>query len=152
MGLFVSRYLNRIDKKGRVSVPAPFRTALGPQAPAGVVAYRYPNLPTVEAAGMDRAEQLAESLDRLPQYSAERESLSLMLAGFHHLAFDPEGRVMLPAELIQYAGLADQVLFVGVLRTFQLWEPQRFGEHHEAALKRVRERKTTLPPSSSGGI
>ena len=59
MALFLSRYDNKVDKKGRVSVPAPYRAALASQNFAGIVAYPSPVSDAVECCGMDRMERLA---------------------------------------------------------------------------------------------
>ena len=58
VALFLSTFVNKIDRKGRVSVPAPFRAALAGQSFHGLVAFRSYKLPAVEAFGFDRMEQI----------------------------------------------------------------------------------------------
>ena len=145
MALFLSTFINKIDSKGRVSVPASFRAALG-QATAGIVAYRSIKFPALDAAGVDRYEELAGRLEQLPEFSEERDALASILADSQHLPFDGEGRIILPQSLGQHAGLGSHAAFVGVGPSFQIWEPERFKQHQEAMRERARERGLTLPP------
>ena len=66
------------------------------------------------------------------------------------LAFDGDGRVTLPDELIAYAGLADQAAFAGLGDRFQIWEPEAFKEARRAAKARIAEKRPALPPAPGG--
>lgn len=134
MALFLSTFEKPIDKKGRVSVPPQFRTALGPQEFHGIVAYPSFINAAVEACGYDRIVQLSESIETFDPFSEERDAFATaILAECQQLAFDPEGRVMLSRRLMDIAGLEDRVVFVGKGRTFELWQPDRFADHQTAA-------------------
>ena len=146
MALFLSTFINKIDSKGRVSVPASFRAALSGQAASGVVTYRSIKFPALEAAGVDRYEELASRLEQLPEFSEERDALASILADSQQLPFDSEGRIILPQSLGEHAGLNSHAAFVGLGRSFQIWEPERFKQHQEAMRERARERGLTLPP------
>jgi MraZ protein len=148
LALFSSTFFNKVDRKGRVSVPAGFRAALTGQSFAGIVAFRSLKFPALDAGGYDRLEDIARSLDELPEFSDEREALASMLSDAHELPFDGEGRIVLPQPLIDHAAIGEQVAFVGVGRSFQLWEPARFQRHQDEMRERVRQRGFTLPPRS----
>ena len=97
MGLFLSTTVNKVDKKGRVSVPAHFRTTLAGQSLAGIVLYRSFTLPCIEGCGIDFLERLAESTQDLAAFSPEQEEISsLIFADSRSLPWDPEGRILLP--------------------------------------------------------
>jgi MraZ protein len=151
MGLFLSRFVNKIDKKGRVSVPAPFRAALSDQSFAGIVVYPHPKLPAIEGCGLDRMEQMIEGHDRLDQFSDQRDDLGSIFTVSHQLAFDPEGRVMLPEDLLAHAGITEQAVFAGSGRTFQIWEPKSLERHLSDARDRIRTQRTTLPAARTEG-
>jgi MraZ protein len=138
VAVFLSTYLNKVDRKGRVSVPAAFRAALAGSGSAGIVA--------IEAAGLDRVEEMSRRLDSLPELSEEREALATLLADMEQLAFDGEGRIMLPPGLAKHAGIEGDATFVGGGPTFQIWEAGRFKRHQEEMRARIRERGLTLPP------
>jgi len=145
MGLFLSRFTNKIDKKGRVSVPAPFRLALSDQSFSGIVAYPHPKLAALEGCGYDRMAKMGESLDQMAQFADDRDDLSSIFAVATPLAFDSEGRVMLTEELLAAAGITEQVVFSGAGKTFHMWEPTAFETFLAEARDRIRNQRTTLP-------
>lgn len=152
MALFLSTYSNKVDKKGRVSVPAPFRTVLVHQHFNGIVAYASFVNPCVEACGMDRIEQLSASIDTLDPYSEERDAFATtILGGSTQLAFDGEGRVLLPEELMAEAGIKTQVVFVGKGATFEIWNPDRFDEYASKAREIAKEQRAALRLKQNGG-
>jgi MraZ protein len=146
VALFSSTFCNKVDRKGRVSVPAGFRAALASQSFAGIVAFRSLKFPALDAGGYDRLEDIANRLDELAEFSDERDALASVLADAHELPFDSEGRIVLPQGLMEHAGIAEQVSFVGIGRSFQLWEPARYQAHQDEMRERVRQRGFTLPP------
>ncbi len=148
MALFLSTFVNKVDRKGRVSVPATFRTALAGQNFNGIIAFRSFKLPALEASGIDRMEELSGRIDALPEFSEDRDALSSILADAQPLAFDGEGRIVLPELLCQHAGLTEAAAFVGLGRTFQIWEPQRFEQHQQEMRERARRQGATLPSQS----
>jgi MraZ protein len=145
--LFLSTYHNKIDKKGRISVPAQFRavlTAQSPESPA-VIAYPSPLHDCIEACGMQRIMKFNERVERFEPYSAERDAFSAMLFGDSvQMAMDAEGRVSLPPQLIEFAGLSEQVTIVGKGETFELWSPQSFAKYIEQVRNIVREKRAVL--------
>lgn len=149
MAVFLSTYVNKIDRKGRVSVPAAFRAALTSASSKGIVAYRAVKLAAIEGSGLDRAEDLSHRIDRLPELSDERDALSAILGELRPLDFDGEGRIVLPTDLVRHANLSDVAVFVGCGPTFQIWEPERFRRHQDEMRSRIRERGLTLPPSEA---
>ena len=149
MAVFLSTYVNKIDRKGRVSVPAAFRAALAPVSTKGIVAYRAVKLAAIEGSGVDRAEDLSRRIDRLPELSDERDALSAILGELRQLDFDGEGRIVLPSDLVRHANLSDAAVFVGCGPTFQIWEPERFRRHQDEMRARIRERGLTLPPGET---
>lgn len=152
MALFLSTYTNKLDKKGRVSVPAPFRTVLSQGHFHGIVAYASFVNPCIEACSMDRIEQISNSIDTLDPYSEERDAFATtILGGSSQLAFDSEGRVLLPEELINDAGIDDQVVFVGKGATFEIWNPKRFDLYAGKAREIAKEQRASLRLKPQGG-
>lgn len=138
-------FLNRLDKKGRVSIPSTFRAALSKSAFAGIVAFPSFSKQAIEAGGIERMQKLSEGADGLPTFSSEQDDLSaLIFASAHQLAFDGDGRVVMPEDLIAHAGISDQVLVVGLGKTFELWKPEAFKTFRAEALKRAKANRPTL--------
>jgi MraZ protein len=151
MALFLSTFKNRIDKKGRVSVPASYRNALAGQSFQGIVTYASFVNPCIEACGMERIEKLYRQIERLDPFSEERDAFSTaILAGSQQLGFDGEGRVVLPEELIVEAGIIDTAMFVGKGETFEIWEPEAFAEYARKARDMAREKRLQLRAEQGG--
>jgi MraZ protein len=145
MTLFVGRHVNNIDRKGRVSVPKPFRAAL--QAQGSQIVYAYPLFKhaALEACGETFMARLSASLDDLDMFSDEQDDLAaIVLENAHPLSFDPEGRITLPKELADHAGISDQIAFVGRGARFQIWEPKAYQANRSMAFERARARGATL--------
>ena len=146
VALFLSTFVNKVDRKGRVSVPAPFRAALSGQGFAGIVVYPAINFAALEGSGIDRVQELAARVESLAEFSEEREAISAIFADMQQLPFDGEGRIQLPPELCDHASIAIEggAAFVGNGSTFQIWEPERYERHQQE--RRSRARGLTLPP------
>jgi MraZ protein len=140
MDRFVSTFINKIDAKGRVSVPASFRTILDRDGYAGGI-YCYPSLdaPALDAGGKTLAENIDRILDSLPDYSDERDELSVALYGdVVTLTIYQDGRIVLPEGLRAHAGISTHIAFVGLGQKFQMWEPARFEARRASAREKVR--------------
>jgi MraZ protein len=149
--MFLSTYVNKVDRKGRVSVPATFRASLSAQRFPGIVVFPSYKYPALEANSLEWMEELVARLDMLDKFSDEHENLEMLFASSRELPFDTEGRIALPQDLAEYASIIDAVAFVGVGQNFQLWEPTRFAEHAADLRERARQQGTRLPslnPSS----
>jgi len=153
---FVSTFTNKIDSKGRVSVPASFREVLARDGYEGGI-YCYPSLdaPALDAGGERLAQKIDALLDGLDDYSDERDELSVALYGdVQILKIDGDGRIVLPAELREHTGIATHVAFVGMGEKFQVWAPERFEDYRNRARDKVREHRKLFGergrPATSG--
>ena len=126
MALFLSTILNKMDAKSRVSVPSAFRNSLQKQTFKGVIAFPSYQNNSIDACGIDRMESISDSLDRNNEYTREFDLISLYFGEAEQLPFDKEGRIILPKSLIQHASISNEVLFVGLGPTFQMWNPKNY--------------------------
>lgn len=155
MGHFLGTHRNRLDAKGRVSVPAPFRAALraldaaaGAQAASGSLVLRPSHKHAcIEAWPGAVFEALAQPLDRLDLFSEAHDDLaSVLYAEATPVEGDREGRIVLPEPLARHAGLRDEVVFMGLGRIFQIWSPEAAEARRSEARARAAARGLTLPP------
>ncbi|NBX66372.1 MAG: division/cell wall cluster transcriptional repressor MraZ [Proteobacteria bacterium] len=150
MGLFLSTIVNRIDRKGRISVPGAYRAALEAQPFSGVILMKSPLHIALEGFAPARMEDIAERLDAYPMFSQDQDDLAAAtLAEAVPLHFDGEGRIVLPTELTAYAGFKDEVAFVGLGRKFQMWAPEAWRKRRDLAQKSVRTKGLVLPMKRS---
>jgi len=147
MALFAGTYENKVDRKGRVSLPAPFRAQLPEGDGRLVYVYRAPNLPALEACDQAFMERLAESLEQFDMFSEAEAGLgAVILADARPLALDGEGRIMLPAEHAEFAGIADRVAFAGHGRRFHLWQPEALTRHIADSRSRMKGMTLKMAP------
>ena len=115
--MFLSSYENKIDKKGRVSVPATFRSHLNSMGYNGFISYPSFNHSALEACSQDRIEKLQ---------------------------FDTEGRISISEKLLNHAKIKNNILFVGLGKTFQIWEPANFEKFKAFARKKAFQNRSNL--------
>lgn len=145
MTLFLSTFVNKIDKKGRISVPATFRQALAQQSFQGIVVFRSYKFPAIEGMGIERMQRLSASVDELDLFSDMQDDLTATIfADSQLLPFDGEGRVILPEPLLVHAGIQTEAAFVGRGATFQIWNPKAFEAQQLLARQRVQEKQATV--------
>ena len=146
MALFLSKYVNKVDRKGRVSVPAQFRSALAGQSFQGVVVYRSPKVRALDGFSMEQMEQLSARLNQFDMFSEDQDDLATTIfGGSVPLPFDGEGRIMLPQDLAEFIAADEQVAFVGLGTKFQIWEPATYEAHEAEARERARGKGLTVP-------
>ncbi|MFC7735284.1 division/cell wall cluster transcriptional repressor MraZ [Roseomonas sp. GCM10028921] len=152
MTQFMGTFTGKLDRKGRVSVPAAFRGALERLGTLELVLRRSHRDACVEAWPLPTFETMAAGLEQLDVFSDALDDLSLSLfADAFPLRPDGEGRVVLPEDLIAHAGLTEAVTFMGAGRSFQIWEPEAARQRAEAARQRARERGLTIPAARPAG-
>jgi len=147
MGLFLGTHINKVDKKGRVSVPSQFRLALADQGFPGIILY--PSLAhegVAEGCGMAFLEKIAAaSASQMDIFSDEQDDLSAVIYGSSvQLPWDAEGRVVLPEAMISHIGVTEQVAFVGMGVRFQLWLPEANAAREAEAKARLRQSKPKI--------
>ena len=149
MSHFLNTHANRVDAKGRVSIPAPFRTALRtlcPESEAPLVLRTSHAHACIEGWPTRYFQQLGTPLQQMDVFGADQEDMAVSIyADALYVEADKEGRILLPDALMQHAGLTDTVLFMGLGRIFQIWEPQAGQRFMAEARERARTRRLTLP-------
>jgi transcriptional regulator MraZ len=145
MDRFVSHYTLRLDAKGRVSIPAPFRAVMARDGFEGLYCYPTLDRPALDAGGNALLAEIDALIARFPPYSEEREQFSAALYGTSEvLKIDSEGRVTLTEPLKSHAEITDEVTFAGLGHKFQIWEPKRFRAELAEATEKVRAHKKQL--------
>ncbi len=143
--MFLSNYENKLDKKGRVSVPASFRSHLSALGYNGFIAYPSFNNPALEGCSQDRIEKLSNVIDSLNPFEEKRDYFATsVLSESVSLQFDGEGRVLISEKLLKHADIKNNVLFVGLGKTFQIWDPKNFNKFKIFARKKAFQNRSNL--------
>ena len=146
MTQFVGTHFGKLDRKGRISVPAPFRAEL---EAAGVtqIAFRVSHqYPCIEARSRAEFERMVSAIRALDSYSEEREAWE---AGFisvtELLRFDGEGRLVLPEHMVIDVSLPEAIAFLGKSDRFEIWDAEAGKVHVAEQRAAMREKRFSLP-------
>ena len=150
---FVSTIASKLDSKGRISIPAPFRNVLARDGFEGLYVHRCLDAEALDCGGNALLREIDALLATFSPYSEEHDLLSTALLGSSELLkVDTEGRVVLPESVKSYAGIVSEAVFVGHGYKFQIWEPNRFRAHLEEAKQKVRDVKKLLSSRHAAGV
>ena len=137
--MFISPFENKLDKIGRVSVPASFRSHLSSLGYNSVVCYPSFSNSSIDYCPQRRIEKLRDSIDRLSHFEENSETYATsILSHRFQLNFDSDGRVVLPKKLLVHPGIKETVVFVGQEKTFKLWKHKKLSKLREEARKKLK--------------
>ena len=143
--MFLSTYENKLDKKGRVSVPASFRSYLSNTGYNGIVCFPSFNNQSIEAWPQDRIEKISNAIDTLNPFEDKKDYFATwILSESINLQFDSEGRILITEKLLGHAKIKNSMLFVGQGKTFQIWEPTSFEKFRASARKKANSNRSSL--------
>ena len=138
MSLFLSTFDNKIDTKGRVSLPASFREVLWENSKKSLVIYESSINPCIEGCSILRIEELSNKIDTLDPFSQEKDAFaSIILGGSVKLDFDKDGRILLPKHLMDFAKIKDNATFIGKGNIFEIWNRELLDKHLIEARKQI---------------
>lgn len=151
MALFLSTHVNKIDKKGRVSVPSSFRAELSDESFKGVVLFRSNIHKCLEGFSWSYMQEIGRRLDNFDLFSAEQDDLATSIFGTAvQLSMDGDGRIILPGDLIDFAALDEKASFIGMGAKFQIWNPASFEKRRDVARQAVQSKGMTIPKGTGG--
>ena len=143
--MFLSTYENKLDKKGRVSVPASFRSYLSNLGYNGVICYPSFNNNCIEAWPQDRIEKISNAIDSLNPFEEKKDYFATsILSESINLQFDSEGRILISNKLLKHAKIKNNILFVGQGKTFQIWEPSHYEKFKVTAKRKSNIHRSSL--------
>ena len=143
--MFLSTYENKLDKKGRVSVPASFRSYLSNLGYNGIICFPSFNHLCIEAWPQEKIEKISNSIENLNPFEDKKDYFATsILSESNNLQFDSEGRIILTMKLINHAKIKSSILFVGQGKTFQIWEPTLFKKFKAIAKRKSNANRNSL--------
>ena len=149
MESFRGRFTNRIDAKGRVSVPAKFRTIVIAQGLNGIICSPSFKGPYLEAGGPAYGSMLDQMINRLGMFSDAHDNLAAALYGeSQDISFDGDGRIVLPEEMRAHANIKDEAVFVGFGARFLIWEPAAYDKFRLNALSDAKSLGDLMQPAN----
>ena len=145
MDLFLSSFINKIDKKGRVSLPSTFRNVLPKSNKNEIILYKSIKSDSIEGCGTERLKEISKRINNLDYFSEDYDDFSTsVFSEIIPTNIDKEGRFLIPDELKKYAKIQNEVAFFGQGFFFQLWEPKAGILKREESRKRLLKEKKSL--------
>ena len=124
MNLFLSQFINKVDKKGRVSFPSSFRNVLPKENKNEIILFKSLKFPSIEGCSSERINKIANSIDKLDIFSDDQDDFATSIFSETVLTkLDKEGRFLIPENLKKYSNINNEVTFIGQGYYFQIWEP-----------------------------
>lgn len=152
MTQFLGTHKGKLDKKGRISVPAAFRGALEEIGTLDIVLVLAFDQPCINVWPKPRFQAMSAQFRRLDYFSAKASTLGSVLFGDAHPARpDADGRIVLPEDLIEEAELSEAISIVGHDEIFQIWNTDRHVAFRREQRQRAREEALTLPSTPPEG-
>jgi len=149
--LFMDTITNKVDAKGRVSLPSDYR-AIVKESESQIVCYRSLTSPCVEGCLEDMLEKLATEIENGNDFfSQEQDDLTNLIFGdARRFLFDSTGRIVLSEKLLQHAQITNTAVFVGKGRKFQIWNPQNWAKEELKIRERIMQQRPVLSPVKRG--
>ena len=151
MALFIDTFVNKIDSKGRVSVPAHFRSVVAKRGYGELYALRALDVPAMDVGGLDLLDRYERRMAREDRFPGAADDMSFFVHGDGtFLKIDQEGRITMNDFIRDHTGISTEVVFVGRGAFFQIWEPARFEVHGRAVRARLLGLRQASPAAGAG--
>ncbi len=143
--LFLDTIANKVDAKGRVSLPADYR-AIVKELSTEIVCYRSLTAPCIEGCTEDLLEKLASDIENSTDFFSETQDdlTNLIFGDAKKFSFDSTGRIMLTEKLLKHAEITDTAVFVGKGRKFQIWSEKNWNEEEARLREKIKLRRPSL--------
>ena len=145
MNLFVSQFLNKVDRKGRISLPSLFRNVLPKEGKSEIILYKSIKYEAIEGCSSDRINEIAKRINTLDIFSDDQDDFSTSI--FSEIIptnLDAEGRFLMPDNLKKHANISLEAKFIGQGHYFQIWEPGAAFKRQKQSRERLIKNKKTL--------
>ena len=145
--LFMDTITNKVDAKGRVSLPSDYR-AIVKELSTEIVCYRSLSASCIEGCLEDTLDKLATEIENSTDFFSETQDnlTNLIFGDAKRFPFDSTGRIVLTDKLLQHAGITDSAVFVGKGRKFQIWNPENWAKEEARIRAEVLKNRPVLKP------
>tara|TARA_B110000014_G_scaffold255037_1_gene236381 strand:+ start:880 stop:1350 length:471 start_codon:yes stop_codon:yes gene_type:complete len=149
MKLFLSTYSFKIDKKGRISLPAPYRSIISNKKSPEIILFKSFKYKTIEGCDHSRIENISKRINQLDIFSDEQDDfMTSIFSELKSVKLDSEGRFIVPDDLLNYAKIKNEATFIGLGHSFQLCSPdfakKRQSESRHNNLKNKRTLRSII--------
>lgn len=135
---FRGESVHKVDGKGRVSIPAPYRRVLEENDPDWtdglnpnlILVYGDRSRQFLEGYSVTAMSEVEDKIAQLPLGTRKRRLLERMFSGQSvQMQVDETGRIVLSQKLKDKIGITDEAFFIASVDTFQIWQPEAYERH-----------------------
>lgn len=147
MNRFLSNAVNRIDAKGRVSVPAHFRSVVQQRGYSELYAIRQLDVPALDVGGLDLLDRYEARMAQEDPFLQTADDMSFFVHGDGaFLKLDQDGRITVTDFIRDHTGITTEVAFVGRGNFFQIWEPAKLAAYGAQVRERLSQLRRRAQP------
>ncbi len=128
--MFMGEYSPALDEKGRVAIPMKLRKSFGEDCLVEklVVTHGFDRC-IMAFREEDWKEFVEKKLMPLPQSDPKnRMSLRFLVGGASECELDKQGRILIPSNLLRYAGIKSEVIILGLFNKIEIWAKEVYEE------------------------
>lgn len=152
MDRFLSTAVNRIDSKGRVSVPAHFRAVVQRRGYQELYALKALDRPAMQVGGLDLLDRYEQRIAMEDPFLQAADDMSYFIHGdSEFLKLDQDGRITVTDFTRAHTGIEGEVAFVGHGTFFEIWEPSRLATYGAQVRERLLKRRLAASETNSVG-
>lgn len=152
MDRFLSSAVNRIDAKGRVSVPAHFRAVVQRRGYQELYALKALDRPALDVGGLDLLDRYEERIAMEDPFLQTADDMSYFVHGdSDFLKLDQDGRITVTDFIRDHTGITTEVAFVGRGTFFQMWEPSQLADYGAQVRERLMKLRHAGTTGATGG-
>ena len=142
---FVGTFECKADDKGRIMLPMSLKKQLSDKLKNGFVIKRAVFNQCLELYPIKEWDSLMERINNLNRFNKKNiDFIRRFTAGVRQIDIDISGRILIPKDLINHAKIKNRILFVGLGKTFQIWEPKNFEKFKIFARKKAFQNRSNL--------
>ncbi len=136
--MFKGHFRHSIDAKGRIAIPARLKKYFKPEAENSVVMTKGIGMDgighCIDVYPKDAWQLVEDKLSKLNPYNkSEQRFIRTILYNAQEETMDNQSRVLVPQHLIEHAGLSGEVLIIGTLDKFEIWNPEVYDKYEKAS-------------------
>jgi MraZ protein len=151
MDRFLSSAINRIDAKGRVSVPAHFRSVVQKRGYQELYALKALDRPALDVGGLDLLDRYEQRIAMEDPFMQTADDMSFFVHGdSDFLKLDQDGRITVTDFIRDHTGITTDVAFVGRGTFFQMWEPSHLATYGAQVRERLLDLRRAGMPGATG--
>lgn len=136
--MFRGRFENTIDAKGRISIPSKFRETLSAFEEEKLILTNFDGC--LWAYPVKEWKKIEEKVAALPQFKPEVKALQrVFISAASECFLDPQGRILIPPPLREYATIEREVVFIGMIQRIEIWAKSKWNEEFKKSEEKLAE-------------